>query len=134
MIALDTNAILRLVTDDDADQRRAVLRLLRNKRRVFVAKTVLLEAAWVLGSTFERSNDQVADILRRMLGYPAFVFEDRYVIESALSMTDSGLDFADALHLASSHPAATFHTFDRALARRATEARTRPKVEDIAKR
>jgi predicted nucleic acid-binding protein len=50
---------------------------------------------------------------------PAHALRARALIARALDWCGQGLDFADALHLASSGRAEAFATFDRALRRRA---------------
>lgn len=47
MIAVDTNVIVRLLTNDDPHQTEKVARLMEGNS-VFISKTVLLETEWVL--------------------------------------------------------------------------------------
>jgi predicted nucleic acid-binding protein len=56
---------------------------------------------------------------------PQVSVEDSATIIGALGWLRQGLDFADALHLASSRMSERFVTFDRALVRRAKVAVTR---------
>ena len=52
MAALDTNVLVRWLTDDDANQSAVVASLLgataKNDARLFVPITVMLETEWVL--------------------------------------------------------------------------------------
>jgi hypothetical protein len=48
--------------------------------------------------------------------------EDEPVVAGALSLSARGVDFADALHLASRPAGALFVTFDKAFVRRAKKA------------
>lgn len=120
MTALDTNILVRLVTEDDASQLPIVLTIMREST-LFVAKSVLLETAWVLGFTYGLSRDRVNSILRALVAYPNIHLEDAGAVLRALDYHREGMDFADALHLASSPPGAPFATFDRKLASRAAE-------------
>jgi predicted nucleic-acid-binding protein len=64
-------------------------------------------------------------IVVSLAGLPAIHVEDASVVAQALDWFAAGMDFADALHLASSRAADGFATFDRKLA---TQAR---KLTDI---
>jgi predicted nucleic-acid-binding protein len=46
-VAIDTNVLVRLVTNDDAAQARAARDHLEGQQ-IYLAKSVLLEAEWVL--------------------------------------------------------------------------------------
>jgi hypothetical protein len=54
--------------------------------------------------------------------------EEADAVARALAWYGEGLDFAHALHLASSHRAVAFATFDRTLQRRATKFADAPAV------
>jgi len=127
MIALDTNVIVRVVTRDDPRQVPAALAVMRSGD-LWVSKTVLLETEWVLRYSYKLSRASIAETFRKLLGYRRLRVEDRGVVVSALSWFESGLDFADALHLASGQEADRFATFDRTLASAAGEIEGAPKV------
>ena len=57
MIAVDTNLLVRILTNDDPIQARRALKILKNDE-IFIPKTVLLETEWVLRHAYEigRSN------------------------------------------------------------------------------
>ena len=48
--------------------------------------------------------------------------EDEAAVAAALALTSHGIEFADALHLASRPPGASFVTFDKVFVRRAKRA------------
>ena len=113
MIAVDTNILVRLLTGDDPKQvmaARAVL--LRDS--VWVAKTVILETAWVLGSLYAFDDAAIVDALTKFLGLDNVQAEDEPAVAAALALTAQGIDFADAFHLASRPAGASFVTFDKA--------------------
>ena len=118
MIAIDTNVIVRVVTADDPGQLAVALEVM-GSGDLWVCKTVLLETEWVLRYTYELPRTAILEALRRLLGYPNLQVEDRGAVLAAVSLFESGLDFADALHLASSSEALRFATFDGTLAKRA---------------
>jgi predicted nucleic-acid-binding protein len=118
MIAVDTNVLVRIVTADHPEQTRKAMALLEAADQVWIAKTVLLELEWVLRYTYGLSAPTIEDAIRKLLGYGKARCEDRSSVIAALAGYAGGLDFADALHLASSRDAARFLTFDRRLAQR----------------
>ena len=117
MIALDTNVIVRLVTADDPDQLKAA-RAVFEAGGLWVCKTVFLETEWVLRYSYELGRPAIREVFRKLLGYPQLQVEDRSAVLRALALYDQGLDFGDALHLASSGDADRFATFDQPLAKR----------------
>ncbi|MEM6532602.1 MAG: type II toxin-antitoxin system VapC family toxin [Myxococcota bacterium] len=117
MIALDTNVLVRLVTQDDPRQVKAAKKRLGGQP-VFVAKTVVLELAWVLESVYELDRDAVHRALDFVARLSRAQLEDSAAVRTALDAYRQGADFADALHVASSPSDAVFVTFDRALTKR----------------
>jgi predicted nucleic-acid-binding protein len=122
MTALDTNVLVRVVTADDPEQLAIALEVLRSGD-LWVCKTVLLETEWVLRYSYDLPPAAILEALRRLLGYPGLQVEDRGAVLQAISLFESGMDFADALHLASSADAQRFATFDRTLAKSAGKSR-----------
>ena len=127
MIALDTNVVVRLLTADHPRQ-TARARALVESGPVFLAKTVMLESEWVLRSGYGFGDGVIAAAFRGLLGLPNVVVEDSYAMAQALDWHEQGLDFADALHLASSGPAESFASFDRTFARRAKGLEETPPI------
>jgi predicted nucleic-acid-binding protein len=127
MIAVDANVVVRFLAEDDkaqTDRAEAVLR----RGAVLVPKTVLLEAEWVLRAAYGIASGGIAAAFRRLLGLPGVTAEDPSAVARALAWYEHGLDFADALHLASSAGAGRFATFDRSFARRARTLDDAPTV------
>jgi predicted nucleic-acid-binding protein len=118
VIAIDTNVVVRLLTNDDPAQAARAADLLA-RERVLVPKTVLLETEWVLRYSYELPQPVVLAAFRKLLGLPQVVAEDAMAIARALELYEGGMDFADALHLASARDATAFATFDTRLAKRA---------------
>ncbi|RBP14351.1 putative nucleic-acid-binding protein [Roseiarcus fermentans] len=118
MIAIDTNVVVRYLTSDDPGQFRRAKALVEGGP-VFLCTTVLLEVEWVLRSLYRLERPVVLRALASFVRLPTVRLEAAAVARQALDWAEQGMDFADALHLASSTAAETFATFDRALARAA---------------
>ena len=121
MVAVDTNVLVRLVIADHATQAARAAAVFRSGP-VFIAKSVLLEAVWVLRYSYELEAEAVLRSLRAVLGLENVSVEDPTAITVALRLLERGLDFADALHIASSAQAERFVTFDTKLVKRARRA------------
>lgn len=130
MIALDTNVIVRVVTQDDAEQARAAVEVMREPD-LFVSKTVLLETAWVLSYTYGLGREAVGSALEGVVGYPNATIEDRGAVLLALAWYARGMDVADAMHLASARHTTELATFDRKLASSARRLPGTPPVRLI---
>ena len=112
MIALDTNVWIRYVTNDDPEQARRALKVLRSSDGIFLAKTVLLEMEWVLRAVYGLSAASIEQAILQILGLPNVQPETPDQVATALDLYRGGLDFADALHLAGSGNVESFYTFD----------------------
>jgi predicted nucleic-acid-binding protein len=123
MLAVDTNVIVRYLVEDDPGQFARATKLIEGQP-VWISKTVLLEAAWVLAETYRFTPEDLRAALRALLGAPGISVEDDLAVEQALSWYGAGLDFADALHLASSGFTMPFATFDQGLIRKARRLAT----------
>jgi len=122
MIAADTNVWIRYVTNDDPAQARRALALLEKASQIFLPKTVLLEVEWVLRAVYELPRESVRGALLHVLGLEKVIPEDAEQVAVAVDLYEKGLDFADALHLASAGEGTIFHSFDAALVKGARAA------------
>jgi predicted nucleic-acid-binding protein len=120
VIAADTNVIVRLLTADDPGQTRDAKRLFESET-VFLPKTVLLEAEWVLRRTYRIDSPRVAKALDSLISLPNVQCEDEAAVRKALDLKQAGMDFADALHLASSRTTSRFATFDQRMIKTAAK-------------
>ena len=125
MVAVDTNVLVRLLTGDEpAETARA--RAIFERETVLLAKTVILEAEWVLRRLYRFGPVRIAEAFAAVVALPDLVCEDAGAVADAIQWMRGGMDFAAALHLASARSAARFATFDDKLARRAA------KIADVA--
>jgi len=127
MISPDTNVLVRVLTNDDEKQADVAAAVL-SANDVYLAKTVLLELEWVLRYSYGFEREAVNGALLSLLGLGNAVFEDAESVERAIALHGGGMDFADALHLASSRIADEFVTFDRRLATSAGAGTELPEI------
>lgn len=111
MIAVDANVIIRFLVRDEPLQANRAESLIRGTE-IWLCKTVLLETEWVLRSTYGYPPDVLAKALQALVRLPTIRLEDESAIVKALEWFEAGLDFADALHLASAGKAQQYATFD----------------------
>jgi predicted nucleic-acid-binding protein len=111
MHAVDTNVLVRLLTGDDAVQTKRVVALFK-KETIFIPKTVLLETEWVLRRLYRLESKIVVSAFRKLSGLANVEIEQPLEVTQALQWCGEGMDFADALHLASSQNSRKFATFD----------------------
>ena len=114
MHAVDTNVLVRLLTGDDADQTKRVAALFK-KETIYIPKTVLLETEWVLRRLYRLNSMVIVSAFRKLSGLGNVEIEQPLVVTQALQWCEDGMDFADALHLASSQNSNKFSTFDEQL-------------------
>jgi|OM-RGC.v1.029588616 Predicted nucleic-acid-binding protein, contains PIN domain len=96
VIALDTNIDLRYALKDDTEQTRLATDFLRDNECLLLP-TVVLEAAWVMGSKRGYALDRatVAVRLRHVAGLPNVRVEQATQIAVALRWYEAGMDIAD---------------------------------------
>jgi predicted nucleic-acid-binding protein len=121
MIAVDTNVVVRFLAQDDAAQATRAAELIRDNE-IWISKTVLLETEWVLRSLYRFPPHKLAAALKALAGLGRVFLEDGVEVAKALDWFQEGLDFADALHLASAGNATQFATFDRKFAQQARQS------------
>lgn len=119
MHGVDTNIIVRYLTGDDPAQ-AAGARSVIGRKPVFVPRTVLLEAEWVLRGVYGLPSKQIILALRALAGLPGVLVEDAVLVVKAMDWAEAGMDFADAMHLAAATECDSFLTFDKRLARSGT--------------
>ena len=114
MLAVSPNVVVRFLTRDDAAQFARADALIRDED-IFISATVLLETEWVLRSAYGYARTRIIAALRDLAGLPRVTVEDPDAIETAFAWMAAGIDFADALHLATTRHCEAFVTFDRPL-------------------
>lgn len=115
MRSLHTNVVVRLFVFDDEQQSATASALLGSP--ILLLSTVMMEAIWVLQHRYELPIAEIADGLSVLIDTQGVVIENPTAVQWALERFRRGADFADMLHLALSHTADKFTTFDRRIAR-----------------
>lgn len=123
MLAVDTNVVVRYVTRDHPEQSPRAKALI-DGNDVLVATTVLLETEWVLRTAYRFDRTEIVEALVSFAGLPRVALEDPARALQALDWFAAGMDFADALHLASTGTCEAFVSFDRRLASVASRVRS----------
>lgn len=125
MRAVDTNVLVRLLVNDEPLQ-AALAEQAMSSGPVFIPKTVVVELEWVLRTAYRLSPAAIAAAIESLLATADVSLEDAPAVRQSIDWFKKGLDFADALHLASSVHAESFLTFDAALRRRSAMLGARP--------
>ena len=99
---------------------------------MLVSITVVLEFEWLMSGFYKLSVPQITSVLRALLSIEHLTVEVSLKLEQAVLTTESGMDFADAMHLLRSGRATGFLTFDQALVKRAAQAGLRLLAELLA--
>lgn len=86
---------------------------MNSKEQIWLPKTVLLETEWVLRAVYGLKPDKILQGLLHILGLPNTIPEQVEEINFALEHYKQGMDFADALHLASSQSSECLYIFDQ---------------------
>lgn len=119
MIGLDTNILLRAVTQDDPHLAPVASRLLAEltpENPGYINIAVLAEFAWTLARRYKAGRDDVMVAIEALLESSAYMIADREAVVDTLEiMAAEPLDFADALIAALNRRAGceVTWTFDR---------------------
>lgn len=102
MIGVDTNILVRHITQDDETQAAIVSRIFNHykgkTRSIFISNIVLCELIWVLEGRYKYKKDEIIKTMHRILATIEFAFEEHSVLWCAL--LDYGkfdADFSDIL-------------------------------------
>ncbi len=117
MVAVDTNVVVRLLTQDDEQQYNKSLTLFQ-EQDIFIPDSVILETEWVLRFAYGFKPDEICEAFRNLLGLPNVQLTNASLMAQVLQWHEHGLDFADALHLAQSQNYSVIYTFDSKFVRR----------------
>jgi predicted nucleic-acid-binding protein len=127
MRALDTNAVVRLIVQDDPQQARVAEEF--SAGGAWISHLVLAETGWVLDAVYERTAGQIATAMDMLLNHKDLTVQDADVVASALHQfrRRPALGFSDCLVLEIARKAGhlPLGTFDRDLAKVAGTQRLR---------
>jgi len=124
VIGLDTNVVVRYLTQDDPAQAASATRLFEKTLSLdnpgFISLVTLCEICWVLAGAYGAKRDRIAGVVEGLLGSKQIVVENAEIAWRALrSWKSSSTQFSDALiaELAGANGAEYVATFDKAAAR-----------------
>ncbi len=121
MIAFDTNALVRMLIEDDEKQAKMVQKVValaeKNSVQIIILSGVLIETAWVLESVYRCTREDISQFLELLISTSTFTFPDSAVIRDAANHYKKGGDFADLLIVAQARKcrAKKFFSFDKKL-------------------
>lgn len=101
MRGLDTNVLVRVLTQDDPAQAQTAAQLLTETRqggeRLHISTTVLCELIWTLrGRPYRLDRESLSNLLDSLLGDELFEIQDHDLVRRALDDYRQGqADFAD---------------------------------------
>lgn len=95
-LAIDTNILVRYLTWDDEKQARSATAQIEGADSVFISIVVLCETVWVLRRAYRYSNEEIAEVLARVIR-SRNVDVDHPAAEAGLRMLARGGDFADGV-------------------------------------
>lgn len=125
MIGLDTNVLVRYITQDDPAQSAlatALIESLNTERQGFVSLVSIVELYWVLTTCYDFTDEQVTQVFDILLRSQAVVVDRAAEVLRALRVFEQGrADFADCLieRIGSSAGCEQTLTFDTKAARHA---------------
>lgn len=102
MIGLDTNILIRYVTQDDpvqsAKATHIIERQLSRANPGFVSVVTMAEAVWVLDRAYHLTDAKIAAAIERMLQVEVLVVEnEQEVFRAMVALKQGRVAFADAL-------------------------------------
>jgi predicted nucleic-acid-binding protein len=123
MTGLDTNILVRYLTQDDPAQSAkaaAIMKRLTSASPGFVSVVAIAELAWVLDRSYGLDNREIAESIEKMLQVSELVIErEQQVFTAMVALKEGWGSFADGLIAALGARAgcASTSTFDRKAAR-----------------
>ncbi|MCY4045885.1 MAG: type II toxin-antitoxin system VapC family toxin [Cellvibrionales bacterium] len=120
MIGLDTNVLIRYLTQDEPKQSAKANTLIEStlseKHLGFISLIVLIEISWVLESCYDQDQQSIINVIKQLLTTKQFVIQHADIAHLAIKTLEkhSG-DFSDAVIalLAKQYGCNKTVTFDR---------------------
>jgi len=131
--SVDTNVLARFYCDDPHDpeakrQRPIARRIVVESASLYVPLSVVLELEWVMRGFYEIEVEEVCSVMDHLLGMPHVTVERWEAVKDAVEVHRAGVDFADALHWASSKGCDSLVSFDRKFAKAVQRVGATPAV------
>jgi len=102
MIGLDTNILVRYLTQDDPVQSTKATQIIEDRlteeQPGFISLVTMAETAWVLERTYHQSNREIVRAIEAMLQADSLLIQNEQQVFTAMVALKSGQgSFADAL-------------------------------------
>lgn len=102
MIGLDTNVLVRYLTQDDPIQAAIANKLiedqLTSRNPGFIASIVLIEVIWVLETCYDQTKEAIQEVVNALLTTKQLVVDEADLVYLATKRFYNGnADFSDAL-------------------------------------
>jgi predicted nucleic-acid-binding protein len=117
---IDTNLLVRYLTEDDLskanDVKRLLLKAAQEEIRLLIPSVVIAELVWVLQSFYKLERSEIVPLLNAILHTRGVEVSDKTVVSDAIAIyRDEAIDFIDAWIVAFAKAAEVqaIYTFDR---------------------
>jgi predicted nucleic-acid-binding protein len=117
---IDTNLLVRYLTDDDPQKAKAVDTLLnrasKGELKILIPSVVVAELVWVLESFYKLAAAEITELVESILNTPGVDIQDKWIIKAALKIYRSKeIDLVDAwiIEFAKARGAKKIYTFDK---------------------
>ncbi len=117
---IDTNLLVRYLTEDDPlkanEVRRLLLKAGQGEVRLLIPSVVIAELVWVLQSFYKLERGEIVPLLNAILRTSGVEVSDKAIVSDAISIYgNEAIDFIDAWIVAYANAAEVraIYTFDR---------------------
>lgn len=117
---IDTNLLVRYLTEDDPskanDVRRLLLKAAQGELMLLIPSVVIAELVWVLQSFYKLDREEIVPLLNAILHSRGVEVSDKATVADAVALYgDTAIDFIDAWIVAFAKAAdvRAVYTFDR---------------------
>lgn len=123
MMGLDTNVLVRYITQDDRKQAQQASRLIENLNEEtpgYISVVTIMELYWVLETAYQLTRNQLVQVFQTLIAVDHLKIDRVAAVASAARQySESKADFADCLieRLASSAGCVRTLTFDKGAAK-----------------
>lgn len=118
-VVVDTNLLVRYLTEDDPSKAMSVDALLKKARlgkiKILFPSVVVAELVWVLESFYRMSREQISELVNAILHTPGIEVQGEAIISGATRLYgQTNIDFVDAwiIEFAKTLGVKKIHTFD----------------------
>lgn len=117
---IDTNLLVRYLTEDDPDKAQSVETLLikagKGEIKIVIPSVIIAELIWVLESYYKMETGEISQLVGSILNTPGIDTQDKNILREALKIYEKkGTDFVDAwiVEFARERNIKTIYTFDK---------------------